>query len=395
MKCFLAGCHSIVHFSEEGKEENVVAMVGDPLDIASLRYSGWLYDDLTKSYVEPTDSNTTNRKRVYIIRDFPFDPNRRMSSSIVLLQLREGNFQLWQYVKGSPETLKNLCINNTVIDQQAKELETQGYRTIALCAKDISSSDMSRNLFPDGLSSDPTKISKARLKGAQIHRTNFEQTDVLSHSDTKLDFIGFACFDASVRPSSERVVRELSHGGIDCKMLTGDSLNAALSVARKVHMINGNKIAVLDVDTDTVCDENDPVFVFHLVKSHMEKDGSFLTITDQIQTVRVTKKTMKKVLRLQAEGRCTLVSNGNALQCFLDRIEDFKPFSAKYLSSLAVVARATPDLKRAFVECLQTVSKRTVMMCGTLILDIVNACFKLHPLLIAHTHIHYCRRRRE
>ena len=365
MKCILAGCHSIVHFREEGKTENDATSFGDPLDLASLRYSGWSYDAATSSYVEPTVNSTGDRKLLFVIRDFPFDPNRRLSSSIVLLQQKPGEFQLWQFTKGSPETIESLCSNKEDIKTQAEDQETQGYRTIALSARDISSSEVSKILFPGGMSSKPCAISEARSKGTQLLRTDFE--DVNTSIEQNLDFFGFSCFDASVRPSSKRVVRELTIGGINCKMLTGDSLNAALSVARKVHLINNRNIAILDVDKMTSCEGEAPMLIFRLTKSRIESDGSQTILTDQCHEFPVTTKSIKKVLRLQASGKCSFVSTGQALECLLDRERDFEDILSAILSSLNVVARATPDLKRRYIDGLQKYSEKTVMMCGTFV----------------------------
>jgi magnesium-transporting ATPase (P-type) len=316
------------------------------------------------SYIEPTDKSVASPRRLHIIRDFPFDPNRRLSSSVALLQTSGGHFQLWQFTKGSPDTVKNLCGNEPNIGLQAEELEMQGYRTIALCGKDISSSDVSRTLFPDGLSAEPSHLVHARLNGAQVHRMSFENTDKLAQSDPGCQFYGFCCFDASVRPSSKRVIGELSNGGIGCKMLTGDSLNAALSVASKVGLIQCSNIAVLDVEEDTNIENGS--LVFRLLKTQLGKDGSFAILTKHSRTLCATMKTMKKVLRLHSQGKCDLVSNGKALGYLLHGNNDFILISATMLSSVAVVARATPDLKERFVDSLQRLAKKSVMMCGTL-----------------------------
>ena len=94
-------------------------------------------------------------------------------------------------------------------------------------------------LFPDGLPArieDTDKnnidravaatISEARtLADQKVHRSSVESGD-------SFDFIGLACFDASLRPSTSRILSQLRNSGIYSCMLTGDNIDAAVAVAK-------------------------------------------------------------------------------------------------------------------------------------------------------------------
>ena len=121
----------------------------------------------------------------------------------------------------------------------------QGYRCISLGAENLENSPMAQTLFPDGLSANADSIKQARANGGKLHRNTIDRC-VPGEVESGLKFCGFCCFDASTRPSSKRVINELNRGGLKCVMLTGDSVDAALSVGRKVDLFKHRKIAVLE-----------------------------------------------------------------------------------------------------------------------------------------------------
>ena len=248
----LAGCHSLVQFQENGKN----SIVGDPLDQAALQFSGWKYNQTGDFYFRResnVDSLTDSEPvRLWQIRSFPFDPSLRLSSAIVLSQLKDSSLELWKLTKGSPDTMIDMIEKDTDIFEseyrnQTQELEMQGYRCIALGAENLGNSSIAQVLFPNGLSETSDSLAQARVNGERVHRNTIDDTkgSGTGESSSALKCCGFCCFDASTRQSSKRVINELLRGGLKCIMLTGDSVDAALSVARKVEIYKVRKVAIL------------------------------------------------------------------------------------------------------------------------------------------------------
>ena len=279
-----------------------MTVIGDPLDQAALEFSGWRYNQTAGFYFRPeSDSETISSSepmRLWQIRDFPFDPSRRLSSAIVLMQRKDSSLELWKLTKGSPDTMIDLFEKDSTnlaaeLSNKTQELEMQGYRCISLGAQNLGDSSIAQALFPNGLSESASSLAHARTKSEALHRNAIDKNDP-GNVETGLKFCGFCCFDASTRQSSKRVINELVRGGLKCVMLTGDSVDAALSVARKVELLSSQKIAVLERS------ENDHL-IWKILHSKVKKDGSFRILHGRTKIETVTVSSVKKYSKLFKE----------------------------------------------------------------------------------------------
>ena len=363
----LAGCHSLVQFQKNGK----TSVVGDPLDQAALQFSRWRYNQTGDFYFRPeaeADSLPASEPvRLWQIRSFPFDPSRRLSSAIVLLQLEDSSLELWKLTKGSPDTMINMIKKDSSLfesefNNQTQELEIQGYRSIAVGAENLANSSIIHALFPDGLSADAKILAQAKANGESVHR-NAVDTSTPGLIESGLRFCGFCCFDASTRPSSKRVVNELSRGGLKCIMLTGDSVDAALSVARKVEIFKHRKIAVLERSENSITGEES--LVWRTLHSKVSKDGSFRILHHRTKTEVATVSSVKKFINYSEQGQYSLAANGRALELILfGQPNQAGRLIAQNLAAVSVIARATPELKKQVIETLKHECGKRVMMCG-------------------------------
>jgi magnesium-transporting ATPase (P-type) len=366
-RLILAGCHSLVHLPEtpDGKNEPI----GDPLDQAALAFTGWRYDPSSSSYFRPESAceGTAEPVRLWQIKSLPFDPTRRLSSAVVLVQLEDGSLQLMKLTKGSPETMKGLFKRDghdfdSAFEERTQELETLGYRCIAMGADNVSNSTIRSILFTEELSTDGESLITAKSRGDGLHRNEIE-----GHSDDQasgLTFCGFCCFDASLRPSSKRVVNELNRGGINTVMLTGDSLDAAMCVARKVNVIRHKNIAVLETRPDAETGEE--TLVWKLMRTDLDEGGSFRILRNHTTFEPATLATSAKLVKRHKRGRLALAASGSALEVVLNGYQnDVHRLIGRNLAGMAVIARATPDLKKTVIDSLKYVCGCQVMMCGT------------------------------
>jgi magnesium-transporting ATPase (P-type) len=295
--------------------------------------------------------------RLWQIRTFPFDPNRRLSSAVVLVQLKNLSYELWKFVKGSPDSMKGLFLNDFdsfdyAYTNKLDELERSGLRCIAMGAENLSKTWIREFLFPSEFSAD-SNLSYARSRGKQLHQSDVES--LRGDATSNLTFCGFSCFDAAVRPSSKRVVAELHRGGLTCMMLTGDSMNAALNVAKEVGIIQGEKVAVLDVSNSYGTEK----LVWRF------QDSSSGISNPPLKSTAVNLLSVKKMIDRQKKGRCSLVANGRALEKVLNgENNNVVALLLRNIGSLAVIARATPELKKNVVETLRCKCGKLVMMCG-------------------------------
>lgn len=373
-KFILAGCHSLVNLDGEGSNST---LIGDPLENASLRFSGWKYNSDDDSYsLSDTETNQESGPiRLWQIKSFPFDPSKRLSTTLVIAKYADNSCKVWSLTKGSSDSMIHLYTMQSdsafkkSYKKKIQNLDAQGYRSIALGSKDLSNSSLvMERLFPGGLACDSDAIMYARSEGASLHRRDIESLGGNSTLSAGLDFSGFACFDASLRPSSSRVLNELFYGGINSIMLTGDSIDAALSVGRMVGLVKQRKVAILET-----AENNGSIDLTWRIMSpksgKQEKSAKLLQFKSQKKAV--TPSSLKKILNEQKKGLCAIATTGQALEKILDESSG-KTFQLLLdnLSSVSIIARATPSLKESVITCLRQRCGKKVMMCGDGVNDV-------------------------
>jgi cation-transporting ATPase 13A1 len=373
----LAGSHSLVNLGarpESQKTES--ALVGDPLDLAALDFSGWNYNATDDSYCLK-DTNSTKPSdpiQLWQIKSFPFDPRKRMSTALVLAKHADNSYRVWSLTKGSPDSILDLFslrhdpAFKESYSKKTQELESQGYRSIAIGSLDLSNSSLLVDrLFPNGLSCKTDAIVYAKTQGTSLHRSDFEVISTNSTVTSGLDFSGFACFDASLRPSSKRIIGELQRGGIKSIMLTGDAIDAALAVSRKVGLIKEREIAILE----TVDNNGGGDLRWRLVKLKAGKTSSFKVFHKTARSETFTSSSVTRILKLQKKGQCAVAATGQALERVFDEIsDDAREQLVNNLSCVSVIARATPALKESVITCLKHRCGQKVMMCGDGVNDV-------------------------
>ncbi len=426
----LAGCHSIVAIDENkpvsGKINNQQRtksgrLVGDPLDLVSLKFSGWAFDGYKKTAVKssaiPRTNSTLDPVQMWIIKSFPFDPNRRMSSSILLVLHSDNKFRIWKTVKGSPDSMRNLFVPRLNSEKAKEQVEiswydnmclrlgSKGMRLIAMGVKDVTKNRAYNHLlFPKGVielnklaqkyedkkdklnTSIFKMVKKARsIAKKSIHRDDLERSvsDIAEEhsieSECSLEFAGFACFDAPIRPSSSRVVGELKRSGVNVSMLTGDGTDAAIHVAKEVNIIGFvdsqgdiracETIAILDLKSPD--SENN---VEYLEWSHTQKkETKGDVIYEKKSSELFSIKSVSKIIRKHSSKKCAIVATGRAIEFVISVLENQNGkgdlyTACKYLlenlSRINVISRASPQLKQLIIRKLKATCNHKVMMCG-------------------------------
>ncbi|KAI2513197.1 calcium-transporting ATPase [Fragilaria crotonensis] len=330
----LAGSNSLVLVDE--------ALVGDPLDKASLSASGWTLNKTNGSYQK--DGST-----LWQIKTFPFDANRRTSSSIGLVHEEHGGARLCSLVKGSPDAILKLVssVDKDRFRDTVVQLGQDGYRIIAIAIEDIGeNSTLFESIFPSGFQN-TTSIEKAVAMARKRTQTSLHRDSV--ETVATFEFCGFACFEASVRPSSPRVIKELLHAQVGVAMLTGDGVDVAIAVARRCQIISDlDRIALLDYDS--------------------EAEGLVWTEVGKGKGSAGSRLSTRKVL--SSKKPFTIVATGNAVEALSkSSCSEEEKLIRSRMQDFSVFARATPSQKVLVVSTLKQSGKK-VIMCGDGVNDV-------------------------
>ncbi|KAL8944415.1 MAG: hypothetical protein Q9216_000466 [Gyalolechia sp. 2 TL-2023] len=222
----MASCHSIRTVDGE--------LVGDPLDLKMLEFSGWIFEEGSQdpfsvqnedarpqdcSLVKPqagaefdpleTDGSGMGiAVQLSIIKGFEFVSHLRRASIIVS---QTGSQVADVFVKGAPECVKAICKPESLPVDYEDLLDFythRGFRVIASATKQL---PYDRNLLQD--------MERDR-------------------AESELDFVGFIIFENKLKFATTETIEELEQAGIRQIMCTGDNILTAISVAKECSIIN-------------------------------------------------------------------------------------------------------------------------------------------------------------
>ena len=138
---------------------------------------------------------------------FPFS-HETMTMSVVVADIHSG--KRFVICKGSFEALKGRCNNITDIMNRTQDVHARdGCYVLGVGIKEI-------------------QEGKTEAYVSKLHRSDVERG---------LQFVGLILFRNECKPDSKQCIEEIRAAGIDCVMLTGDSVHTGAAVARKVGII--------------------------------------------------------------------------------------------------------------------------------------------------------------
>jgi len=143
----------------------------------------------------------------------PYESERLFSAS-----LNEVNGKQWAFIKGALERLLPMCtmmamldqdvtLDKTLIEQQAVEMASQGYRVLAVVNGEV------------------------ELKKAEVFSEEHLQS---------LTFIGLVGIIDPLRTEAKTAVAACRQAGIEVAMITGDHPVTALAIAQELNMVEGS-----------------------------------------------------------------------------------------------------------------------------------------------------------
>jgi cation-transporting ATPase 13A3/4/5 len=223
-------------------------ILGDPLDIKMFEWTGWTLDEgrskpaaaangdalskearvvdrpqtLVQTVVRPPgaekwkleDALKSGGKHAHflelgVIRTFDFvSALRRMS--VIVKRLKANSMEI--YVKGAPEVMPDICDPETFpsdYDDMLSYYTRNGFRVIAIAGKSV-----------EGL----TWLKAQRMKREQ--------------AESGLHFLGFIVFENKLKEATTPAIHALRSAHIACRMVTGDNVRTAISVARECGLVS-------------------------------------------------------------------------------------------------------------------------------------------------------------
>ena len=242
----LATCHSITKINDEPK--------GNSIDLKIFENLKWIYESLDKTklisdkdqfemrpkkYFQITEeqffsknSNYTkindelNSYKLKVLLRCPFD-SRHQSMSVIVKNNFDNSIRL--YMKGAPEKISNLCIEETKPDNfnYIHKLYTlQGFRVLACSTKLISN---------DSENEDDILVN--------------EKYKHYNHKD--MTFLGFVIFQNRLKKNTKQVLRNLAELGLFPIISTGDNAFTSISVVKECNIIHPNsKFCIMDINNE-------------------------------------------------------------------------------------------------------------------------------------------------
>lgn len=223
----LATCHALKLIDGE--------TLGDPLDIKMFEYTGWSLDEgqsrtvkggggaesvqtLVQMVVRPPGSERWKMEDVHtsgrnlelgVIRSYDFvSALRRMT--VIVKRLKSTSMEI--YCKGAPEVMPDICDPESFpidYEDMLSYYTRNGFRVIAIAGKSV-----------EGLT---------WLKAQRMRR---------EVAENNLQFLGFIVFENKLKPGTAPNIHTLRAAHIACRMVTGDNVRTAISVARECGLIS-------------------------------------------------------------------------------------------------------------------------------------------------------------
>ncbi|XP_076022401.1 polyamine-transporting ATPase 13A2 isoform X2 [Genypterus blacodes] len=327
----LACCHTVALLA--GRP------IGDSLEVKMIESTSWKLEEpegdgrrldsefgghrvlavMRPSTQQLHPDDAASSEPIAIVRRFPFSSAlQRMS----VVTVTPGGHQAVAFIKGAPEMVTSLCLQETVPVQFSSQLQnfsSDGFRVLALGYKPL-----------DG-KTDLTTIERAAV-------------------EKDMQFLGLLVMKNMVKPESAKVINTLKVARLRTVMVTGDNILTAVSVAKSCGMV-GSGDRVIFVHATPHIAESMPTLRFQL------GDGESAASQDSVDPNEIL---------YQGGSDHHLAINGVSFAALCDHFPEYLP---KVLMRATVFARMAPDQKTQLVKELQKLDYR-VGMCG----DGANDC---------------------
>mgnify|MGYP004596960899 FL=1 len=186
--------------------------------------NGYMGDETEVSiykYLESTNFSVDNCKR---LKEYPFDSDRKMMSTI-----NQFGDSVYSFTKGSLDAVINNC-KSYVINDKVYDIDEEYKKKIFAIEKDLSRKSL-------------------RLLAFAYKRQDFD------NPETDMIFIGMIGMMDPPRESVPNAINVCYHAGLKPVMITGDSINTAIAIAKSVNIIDSDEKAIEGKYIDKMTDD--------------------------------------------------------------------------------------------------------------------------------------------
>ena len=186
--------------------------------------NGYMGDETEVSiykYLESTNFSVDNCKR---LKEYPFDSDRKMMSTI-----NQFGDSVYSFTKGSLDAVINNC-KSYVINDKVYDIDEEYKKKIFAIEKDLSRKSL-------------------RLLAFAYKRQDFD------NPETDMIFIGMIGMMDPPRESVPNAIDVCYHAGLKPVMITGDSINTAIAIAKSVNIIDSDEKAIEGKYIDKMTDD--------------------------------------------------------------------------------------------------------------------------------------------
>ena len=186
--------------------------------------NGYMGDETEVSiykHLESTNFSVDNCKR---LKEYPFDSDRKMMSTI-----NQFGDSVYSFTKGSLDAVINNC-KSYVINDKVYDIDEEYKKKIFAIEKDLSRKSL-------------------RLLAFAYKRQDFD------NPETDMIFIGMIGMMDPPRESVPNAIDVCYHAGLKPVMITGDSINTAIAIAKSVNIIDSDEKAIEGKYIDKMTDD--------------------------------------------------------------------------------------------------------------------------------------------
>ena len=320
-------------------------IAGDPLEVELFRASTYEWEETdkgTRKAINPTDS----RIGCTIARHFEFTSEKLRSASLVE---RFGGDVVY-YLKGSPEIILSMVDPSSIpanVKDTVEALTRNGQRVIALAYRMLSGDIQS-----------------------YMNKTQDQMEEKKS-----LKYLALVCLSNKLREDTVDTITSLSLADVSCKMVTGDHMNTAISVALESYIIgvedvvyiidedkNGNPILLEGTDQKLSEMSVEDFLVRLRSQNSVLAEGA---IDQALQTGNTSQELA--IVHKYRNDKTSLVAacTGNGLHCIQRNLSPI--FLYCLIKDCKIFARAKPSDKKLVVEKLMEGfggTQTQVLFCG-------------------------------
>ncbi|PVV01389.1 hypothetical protein BB560_004192, partial [Smittium megazygosporum] len=217
-------CNSVTKIEDQ--------FIGNPVDVEMFRNSGWKIVETRKNFLQTitpdieytgldqTNSSQCNTIGINILKRNEFSHTRASMSTVIYDELRN---EYRAFCKGSFERISHICKPSTIPVNYmdfAKVLSSEGCYVMALGTKKIEATDTSKII-------------------------NFSVDEI----ESDLEFSCLLIFKNNLKPDTSEALSQIKQGNVRCVMITGDTAQTGIYIAKKSGMIpEGKDVALGDID---------------------------------------------------------------------------------------------------------------------------------------------------